>query len=309
MLLKNKQRIIGILIIIFSYGYIAFRLSRINFNFSTIEIDNSRLVLLLITVSLSFINIFIEALKWKTLLTPFYTVKLNHSIKMIFAGFSTGIFTPAKLGEPYGRIIFLPKQQWTIGTILNYLGGSFQNIIILLWGFTFLIFISVSNDHQYINIIKYSSFIFLSTLIVFIILYLKRNSIYVILSKFSWSKKILESISAVQQIPLKTYLLVFSLSATRYLIYCIQLILLLNIFSINSLSYSCILWIPIYFMFITAIPSFLLADLGIRNSVAIFLFAPFFINETNIMLSVSILWLVNHVLPAIIGSLYIAKNN
>ncbi len=309
MLIKNKQRIIHILIIIFSYGYIAFRLSNISNDTTSIKFNNSNVIDIIMALILSGFNILIEAIKWKVLISPFHRIKVNNAIKMVVSGFSTGIFTPAKLGEPYGRVIFLPNEYRMTGTILNYLGGAFQNIIILLWGISFLTLISLNSNVRYIIIIQYLVLIITITILIFILLYSIRNHITIYLSKYKWTKKILESLSTIKQIKLKNYLTISFLSMARYLIYCGQLITLLYTFSDSNFDFNIIFWVPIYFMCITLIPSFLLADIGVRNSVAFFLFNPFFINELNIFLPVSILWFINQVIPALLGSIFIFKRS
>ncbi len=304
---KHRQRNIGLLVVVFSYGYIAFRLSNIKLDFSGIMLNNDTAIYILFVLILSYLNIFTEAYKWKVLMSSFYKIKIKQALKMIISGFSTGIFTPGKLGEPYGRIIFLPSQHKTKGTILNYLGGAFQNVIILILGITFLVFISLNNSLRYIVIFQY---LFLSTLLIlitFILLYSIRNTLYIYLLRYNWTNNLLKSILTIKEIKLKKYLIVFLLSLTRYLLYCSQLIILLYTFFEFKFQWSIILWVPIYFMCITLIPSFLLADLGVRNSVAIFLFAPFFSNEINVLLAVSVLWFVNQVIPALCGSAYIIQ--
>jgi len=306
--IKNKQKIIGAIIIIISYGYIVFRLSSIKFDLRLIQTNLLFLILLCVSIFLSTINIFVESAKWKVLITNHCKITIGHSIKMVLAGFSTGIFTPAKLGEPYGRVIFLQKHHWTIGTILNYLSGAIQNIIIMLWGISFIMIASLKKDLFLYKLTLYTLFFSAISILLFLYLYFKRSKIYLYLSKYSWSQKILDSILTIKNIPIKNYLSVLLLSSFRYIIYCFQLVILLYAFSNQNIGSIFIIWIPIYFMCITIIPSFLIADLGIRNSVALFLFSQFNLNETSIMLSVSTLWIINQAIPASIGTIFIMKN-
>ena len=69
---------------------------------------------------------------------------------------------------------------------------------------------------------------------------------------------------------------------------------------------------PIY-LIMTAIPSFALTDLGIRGTVSVFVISQFYqkygsVSDTlplAVFTASSLLWLINLILPAILGTLFV----
>ena len=63
--------------------------------------------------------------------------------------------------------------------------------------------------------------------------------------------------------------------------------------------------VMLIFLFITVTPT-TIAEIGVRGSVALFVFRSFFSSNTiGILSAVSILWLINLILPAVIGTVFI----
>jgi hypothetical protein len=59
------------------------------------------------------------------------------------------------------------------------------------------------------------------------------------------------------------------------------------------------------FFFITITPTIALAEIGVRGSVALLVFGLFSNNVVGILSSIFILWIINLIIPAIIGSFFI----
>ncbi len=290
-----------------SYVYIIYRILQTDFEFTSFSISKNKLLYLPIVFFLGALNISTESLKWKVLLSSFQKVSFIQSLKMVFAGFSSGIFTPAKLGEPIGRIITLSKQYWSKATTLNYFGGFLQNIVIFVVGTAFTLLATSTKEFKHLSLLYYSLSIIVFSSLILYILYVSRNKISKYITKYKVINILSEPILEIKKIQLRKYILLLFLSISRYLIYCFQLIILIYIITDSQFQLNIIILIPIYFMCITIIPSFILADLGVRNSVALFLFSSHFGHESFIMLSVSSLWIINQAIPALFGTFFILK--
>ena len=76
--------------------------------------------------------------------------------------------------------------------------------------------------------------------------------------------------------------------------------------------YMALLFISLIFFIITAIPTIVLTELGIRGSVALFLFGLYFkamhqnIEQLTIgiLSSITFLWLINLCVPALLGTIF-----
>jgi hypothetical protein len=60
--------------------------------------------------------------------------------------------------------------------------------------------------------------------------------------------------------------------------------------------------LPVVYLLATLVPTMLLTDLGVRGSVAVFLFAPMGGAAAHVLLAMSVVWTVNVLLPAMLGS-------
>ena len=94
-------------------------------------------------------------------------------------------------------------------------------------------------------------------------------------------------------------------SIIRYCVFTIQFILLLNIFNVDIQFLEALISVMLIFLFITVTPTITIAEIGVRGSVALFVLGIFSPNNIGILSAVSILWLINLILPAIIGTVFI----
>lgn len=307
--IKRKKRIVGALILIFSYGFIAYRISQFHLKFEKISLSKYLFLLIGMQLLLSSLNILTEAKKWKLLLSSIAKPSIISAVKMILAGYASGIFTPAKLGEPVGRILFLDKPTWSRATVLNYFGGFLQNVVIFILGFSFIAFLSFTKQPQFKTIFLYGFGSVLLVTLVVVLIYFLKNYLGRYISRLKWKLTFNLMFEELKQISFLKFLKLQSLSLLRYLIYSFQLILLFLFFTDFALCSDAILYVPVYFLCITLVPSFLLADLGVRNSVALLLFSAFCMPQSGVILSVSILWILNQAIPAILGSIFIYKQS
>ena len=100
----------------------------------------------------------------------------------------------------------------------------------------------------------------------------------------------------------KDLIIAFIYSNTRYFIFSLQFIILLHVFGINISFMDAILSVMLIFFFITITPTITIAEIGVRGSVAIFVLGLFSSNDIAILSSTTLLWLINLIIPAIIGS-------
>ena len=94
-------------------------------------------------------------------------------------------------------------------------------------------------------------------------------------------------------------------SVGRYIIFTAQFFILLNLFSVEvSYINSMILTSTMLFV-ISIIPTIAITEIGIRGSVALYLFTLVSNNSIGILSATLCLWIINLVLPALIGILFI----
>ena len=313
---KTKKIIVGIILILLSYGYIIYKIANFKelteLSFSPNNYSSSDLLLLLIVFLLMFLNWGIETIKWKVLIDKIQYFTFINAFKAVFAGITIGIFTPNRIGEIGGRILFLDKGKRTYGTLATGTGSFAQFITTIATGILgFVMFLFLLPDKIKISPIfnNTSAFTLLIILIILIWSYFNIKRIKPFLLKLSFFKtrnNQLEYLSETKSRPLIKVLL---LSITRYLVFITQFFLLLKLFDIQLTLVQGYISISLIYLFATLIPTTTLAELGIRGSLAIFFIGIFSVNILGIILSTTILWFINLAIPSITGSIFFIKKN
>jgi hypothetical protein len=133
--------------------------------------------------------------------------------------------------------------------------------------------------------------------------------------RLSWLIKLVEKIPAmekyVQYINVlevftpKLLLRLLSLSLFRYITFVLQYILLLQVLNVAILWYEGFPVISILFLVLAVIPSFAIADLGIRGTFSSALLGLYSTNQVGILGTTFGIWFANLFIPALLGSVLI----
>ncbi len=255
---------------------------------------------------LMFIQWFLEAQKWRFLLCKVQYLKFGQSIKAIFSGLSVSFLTPNRTGEFLGRIIFIPKGNRIKASIITFIGNYSQLLTTITIGLISLFYLpNYFNIDKYLDRNYYYIIIFF-TLIISNILYFFTNKIYDFASIFSKKNKYLSQIEVFKIYSKKELLIAYLYSIFRYIIFIIQYYIAFLTFDIHLSLIDFVILKPISILLITAIPTVSITDAGVRVSSALAIFALVDIS-TNIISATILVWLVNLVIPSLIGLLFFNK--
>jgi hypothetical protein len=118
-------------------------------------------------------------------------------------------------------------------------------------------------------------------------------------NRYSWL------VSSLKDIDATLLLKLLSLSAIRYIVFVVQYFLLFRLFEVNAGWWECFWAVSVIFLVLAIIPTFAIAELGLRGNVSLKLIGLFSTNSLGISLTTATIWIINLVLPAIAGSLLI----
>lgn len=314
-LLKNTFYLFKLLIVIFSFGFIAYKLfNQEQFEQIIQSAKNFNLLkqfVLFIVFILMIANWSVEALKWRLLIEKLQNINFLKSLKAIFSGITISIFTPNRTVEFAGRILSLKNENRVKAIFSTFIGSIAQLTITINLGFLAIGFIPVFYDGSFLNSIYTPSWLsILSILIIILITYFYFN-----IGKF---KKFVLSIKFLKKYEgfyftffsySKMELLKFlGLSLFRYLIFIVQFAILLWIFEVKLQFFDSVITLVLIYFTMTVIPTIALGEIGIRGSVSIFFLSKFTENLSAVFLASTSLWLINLALPALIGSILIYKS-
>jgi hypothetical protein len=127
----------------------------------------------------------------------------------------------------------------------------------------------------------------------------------VVLSKWKFLKKYEDYWSVFSKYSTSEILIVLLASISRYLVYSFQFYLLIRFVNIDVTFIESLTMSSLTFLSMSVIPTIALTEIGVRGSVAIYFFGFLSENVIGIMTAAFTLWIINLVIPAIIGTLFV----
>lgn len=257
--------------------------------------------LLFFQVVLLTLNIGIEARKWQLLATPVSSISFLQSLKHVIKGIQLGLITPARTGEPIGKSVFFKSSDKPKIVLLSLAGSTIQNFVILLSTIVAYLWIESGKEEFLLLFTKQLS---TPTLLWFVPLMLPGIILFILISKkFSYPRRIIHYFSTHSQIikQVKTSLIinVGILTIMRYMVFCLQFLLLLQFFGLTG-SANGLFPVFLFYGAITFLPSTGAGDLGIRATVALLIFGQTAVSGPGIVIASMLLWFFNLGLPALI---------
>lgn len=266
---------------------------------------------LAIVIFLMIINWSIEALKWKISIQKVQPISFSRSFRAILSGVSFSVSTPNRIGEYLGRILYMEEGNRLRVISLTIMSSMSQLIITLLAGSLGLFFMRKNIEAG--NIIQGSDLFWLQalqygTIIALLILtglYFRLSLIVNLVDKLRNNGRYSWLIASLKDIDATLLMKLLSLSAIRYVVFVVQYFLLFRLFEVNMGWWQCFWAVSVIFLVLAIIPTFAIAELGLRGKVSLNLVGLFSSNSLGISIATATIWLINLVLPAIAGSLLI----
>ena len=300
---------IKIIIMVFAYGYLGYILINFKdyagFNRSFRDLSWERFGLIVSIFLLLPVNWGMEAVKWKTLVSPLQKSSFFQSYKSVLSGLTTGFFTPNRIGDPLGIVLFLEPENRPRGIVLSLVGVLGQSFATLFCGMLAgLAFIFSSSKVQYENSMSFEVAAFLLVLFLaslyFSLPYLCRK-----LGESTRFVKLNNFLEAISAISLRKLFLISGLSFIRYSVYVFQYFFMLRLFGVDIQLTTALIAIPLNYLFVSVTPSVAFSEMGIRGSYAVLFIGAFSKNTAGVAFAGIAVWLVNYVIPMMIGSLFL----
>ena len=263
-------------------------------------------------VLLMFLQWLLEAFKWKLLLKDVIQLHWIAAFGSILSGISVSVVTPNRIGEFAGRIIQLPNGNRLEGTAYTFMGNIAQMIITCLVGSLSLFLGYAALKLQLDSTDSVYSIDLLLVLapiatIVLIGVYfssswmLKKLGHWRLLNAFSSHLMVLSRTSSGR---LATVLII---SFFRYLIFIAQYLIVFYFCGFSTDPLHLMIGVAVMLLWLSIVPTFSFMEMGVRWQFALLLFPPIGSNMLTVPLSVTIIWLINFILPAVLGVFYFIR--
>ena len=261
-------------------------------------------------IALVFVNWGLEARKWQLLMNAIQPMRFITAFKSVLCGVTMSLNLPNRIGEYAGRILFVNEGNRIKAIPLSIAGGMAQLIITMSMGclgLTWLLFkensptLMAGLSFFWLRIFLFGS-IFTTT--AFLFFFFKLSWLTRLIEKLPYADRFSKYINVLETFDAKVLLRLLSLSLLRYLVFILQYIFMLQLMQVEQNMWSGFWLITVMFWILAIIPSFAVAELGIKGTVAKTLFS--YTNNIIGILAVTFgIWFINLFIPALIGSLLI----
>jgi Lysylphosphatidylglycerol synthase TM region len=260
------------------------------------------------------VNWGIEARKWQLALRPVGGISFTDAFRAVLTGTTLASFTPNRMGEYLGRILYVKEGHRIAAISLTMVCSISQLLITLVIGAAGLYYIHPFLHGQIHNnpTLKWGFTALAGSVGVLFaglaFLYFRLPQVALHLSRFSWIRKIGAFIKVLENFDTNILLRILFLSFARYIVFMVQYSLVFPVFGI-FLSFSQV-WggMSVVFLVMAVIPTFtFLTELGLRWGASIQVLEVFSANTVGIVAASFAIWLINLVIPALLGSLLIVS--
>ena len=304
---KAKQYLIialKVFILILTFGYIYFKLTQnetvnlSHFFNNNVTYNSITFLSLFFFILLATINWFFEILKWKTLVSHIQDISFLTAMKQSLASLTVSLTTPNRIGEYGAKAYFFERDKRKQVLVLNFFSNALQMGVTTLFGV-----IGIAIIFQQYDLPLSTSKLIISLFILSLILILgyrfKKKEL--LIKGFSISNvfRKFKNLS----LPIKLKLTIYSI--IRYLTFSLLFYSLLHFFNAHI---SILQFIPLIFsMYLIAsiIPTIFIFDVVVKGSAAVWLFSFAGISELPVLSTVLCMWILNFVIPSIIGGFYL----
>ena len=271
--------------------------------------SGSSIFYLILLFMLMMLNWSIEAYKWKLLIQKLNPIRFIRSFKAVWTGVTLGLFTPNRIGEFGGRILYVPKKFRIKAIVVSLIGSFSQNTATFLIGIiSLVIFIRRFNSfHELIfGIIILISII---ALVLLLFAYYNFEVVANVFKKIRLFKRIRPYVDALKLYTPADYSKLLLLSAIRYLVYTAQYLIFLNLFGATLNVTEGITAVGVIYLAQTVIPTFAIAEVLTRGSIATQVLGFYGVDGFIALAASTCLWLLNLIIPAALGYIFILRYN
>ncbi len=259
-----------------------------------------------------FVNWGIEARKWQVLVSLLQKISFFRAFKAVFTGQSLAVNTPNRVGEYIGRVVYLDDGNRLKGIALTVVGSMSQTIVTLVVGIICLILTKnfILDETHHMEGLSSLWLDGLLYMVVFgtvgmVIFYYKLSWLTKLFEKLPIVKKYSYLIEKLEDFHWKELTRILSLSFTRYVVFVIQFVLLLQVFGVEGEVWQAACLVSVFFLVLAVVPTISSAELGVRSYAAVQLFSIISANKLGILYTAAGIWLINLIIPALMGSLFV----
>lgn len=278
------------------------------------ELLNGKNVWLLVLAAfMMVVNWTIEARKWQLAVASLQRLSLTRSLLAVFSGTALAFFTPNRVGEYVGRILYLDEGKRLEAIPVSLICSLAQMLVTFGGGIAGLICLRrvIGGRGDAMMLRAWMDAILLMSVLITIfltLLYFRIGALPRLLARFRGLDKLRRYVHALGEVRGFILCRILLLSLLRYLVFMIQYYLLFRVFGVILNGWQVFWSVSVIFLVLAVIPTIaILTDLGVRWKASTEVVMLFSSNTVGILAASMAIWIINLVIPALIGSLLLLR--
>ena len=254
------------------------------------------------------VNWSIEAFKWKLSIQNVQRINFFKAFKAVLSGISFSVTTPNRMGEYFGRVLYMEEGNRLRTISLTIVGSISQLMITLLMGAVGIIFLMPKiQSAEIISVLWVKVLLYgvIAVLIGLTVFYFRLTWLIKWIDRFPQSSRYIYLVNTLEDLNSGLLFKLLFLSLLRFIVFSIQYYLLFRLYGTGINWWPGFWAVSVSFLIMAIIPTFAIAELGLRGKVSLKLLGLLSANDLGITITTGTIWLINLVVPAIIGSLLI----
>ncbi len=262
----------------------------------TQNLSAAPVIWIVVAILLQPVNWCLETIKWQNLLQGH--IAFAPALRSVLSGVTLGFVSPGRLGEFSGRIWHLSPEMRRSAFYLSNLGGIAQTAITLAAG---AVCFSLWINNPFV------SGIVIGLSVVFLLLFFRFDVVNNFLSKLSGLRRAGFYISNEELPDLRTQSTVIALSLVRYLVYLLKYVCAFQFFGVETTVFTIMIHSGVLLLLNSFSPLLPALDFSFRGTAALYVFREITDNSLALLSATTFIWLLNLVLPALVGYLFIVR--
>jgi hypothetical protein len=264
-----------------------------------------------LVILLMFANWGTEAKKWQISIAPVQQISWWRAFKATLTGSTMASFTPNRMGEYLGRILYIEEGKRIQSISLTILCSFSQIIVTMITGCAGIIYLLWHLHHHemlHVGILHLWLRVLLVIVTVIMLLlgifYFRLSWLVKFMKTLRLPEKYLVYVKILEDVDANILLRILFLSFLRYCVFILQYHLIFAVFGVSLTLFQSFGSISVVFLVMAIVPTFtFLTELGLRWEASIQLVELFSANTIGIFAGSFGIWLINLVVPALAGSL------
>jgi hypothetical protein len=268
---------------------------------------NKVIITLVLVVLLMVVNWVLESLKWWHLTRILAPMSIWKAIEAVFCGLTWAVFTPNRIGEYGGRVMFLPNRKRIHGIFAMAVGSFGQNVITNVLGAGALVWFLYSYIPLNSWLMAGTTIIAGSFMALMLVFYFHIKWLVKLLNSIKFLRKYHRFFDIMGNYKASELINIMWFCLARFFVFTFQYYLVIHLLipGIPLLQLSLLMFV--FFFIQSAIPSLDLLDIGVRSFTASALFGYITHETIAVVVAVSLIYIINLIIPAILGSIFVFK--